>query len=251
MLSRIARRRLWLLWCKPRWLSQSCRIIQDTFFAGHFDTGDVLARFCNPDAPHTKLIARPRGCPPLRRCHRPQVGPSGVGCFVVDVTDFQLRPLASHVKPREPVCSVHLSVYADLAVTFWRMDAACNSADVRTTPVHPPSEYPGRRIILQQLAQSVGRERLSLRALPAFVAGHSVRLAKEGAAQCPLLTQSGHHLLWASRKPNSTITNPVNCRAVGVSPSASHPISSTNGGTSEGNTAARPAPNRWMERANR
>src|SRR5262245_42318956 len=57
------------------------------------------------------------------------------------------------------------------------------------------------------------------------------------------MTQSGHHLLWASRKPNSTIINPVNCRAVGVSPSASHPISNTNGGTSEGDTAARPAPN--------
>jgi hypothetical protein len=151
------------------------------FFSGHSDSGDIFARFCNPDAPHTELIATPRGCPPLQRCHRPQVGPSGVGCFVVDVTDFQLRPLASHVKPREPVCSVYLSVYADLAVTFWRMNAACNSADV-TTLAHPPSEYPGRRSIVQQLAQSVGRERLSLRALPAFVPGHSVRLAKKNRA---------------------------------------------------------------------
>jgi hypothetical protein len=41
----------------------------------------------------------------------------------------------------------------------------------------------------------------------------------------------------ARRKPNSTITSPINWRVLGTSPSASHPRSSTNGGTSEKNIA--------------
>jgi len=84
--------------------------------------------------------------------------PTGtIGCVAIKVIDFELRPFASHVKPREPVCSVTLSVYADHAVTFWPNDAACNITDVDTMlPAHSPPEYPGRRIIVQQLAQSIG-----------------------------------------------------------------------------------------------
>jgi hypothetical protein len=33
---------------------------------------------------------------------------------------------------------------------------------------------------------------------------------------CPLMTQSEHHLLCASRKPNSAIISLVNCSAIGV-----------------------------------
>ena len=63
------------------------------------------------------------------------------------------------------------------------------------------------------------------------------------------LAIADHHrdVLCASRKPNRTTITPANCKAVGVSPSASHPTNSTNGGTSEGNTAARPAPSRWTD----
>ena len=48
-----------------------------------------------------------------------------------------------------------------------------------------------------------------------------------------------------------TITSPINWSGLGTSPSASHPMSSTKGGTSEGNTAARPAPSSTTERTNR
>ena len=54
-----------------------------------------------------------------------------------------------------------------------------------------------------------------------------------------------------SRKPASTTARPANCITLGISPKAIHPISSTQGGTSEGNTDARPAPSSSTERVNK
>lgn len=54
-----------------------------------------------------------------------------------------------------------------------------------------------------------------------------------------------------SLNPASTMARPINCIRLGTSPSTSQPISSTNGGTSVGNTAARLAPSSTTERVNR
>jgi hypothetical protein len=53
------------------------------------------------------------------------------------------------------------------------------------------------------------------------------------------------------RNPMRTITRPRSCIQVGTLPSASQPISSVLGGTSVGNTEARPAPSITMARVNR
>src|SRR5262245_56567368 len=58
--------------------------------------------------------------------------------------------------------------------------------------------------------------------------------------KCPARKDGHHAVLCASWKPSSTTASPINWRTLGTSPSASHPMSNTNGGTSEGNTAARP-----------
>ena len=58
-------------------------------------------------------------------------------------------------------------------------------------------------------------------------------------------------LFCVSRNPISTIAKPASCARLGTSPSARKPISSVKPGTSDGNTAARPAPSSTTERVNR
>jgi alkylation response protein AidB-like acyl-CoA dehydrogenase len=59
------------------------------------------------------------------------------------------------------------------------------------------------------------------------------------------------HPFWVSRNPISTTAKPTSCARLGTSPSTRKPISSVNPGTSEGNTAARPAPSSTTERVKR
>ena len=57
--------------------------------------------------------------------------------------------------------------------------------------------------------------------------------------------------LCVSRKPTMTMARPTSCQTLGTSPSARQPIKSVNGGTSDGNSTARPAPSSTTARVNR
>src|SRR5262249_29949173 len=60
-----------------------------------------------------------------------------------------------------------------------------------------------------------------------------------------------YQFLCVSRKPSSTIAKPTSCARVGTSPSTRKPMRSVNPGTSDGKTAARPAPSSTTERVKR
>jgi aspartate aminotransferase len=59
------------------------------------------------------------------------------------------------------------------------------------------------------------------------------------------------HPCCVCRKPTRTITRPTSCETVGTTPRARNPINSTNGETSEGNSAARETPRRTTARVKR
>ena len=71
-------------------------------------------------------------------------------------------------------------------------------------------------------------------------------LLSPGRAKCGC-----HYPFCVSWKPTTTTTSPMSCETLGTSPSARNPTNSVNGGTSEGNSTARPAPRSTTVRANR
>src|SRR6266404_7079093 len=79
------------------------------------------------------------------------------------------------------------------------------------------------------------------------------RFRGDDGEQCDAepISQRAYQFFCVIRNPRSTIANPASCARVGTSPSARKPIRSVNPGTSDGNTAARPAPSSTTERVKR
>ena len=90
----------------------------------------------------------------LGRCCFPKVCPSRVRRLAVDIADFGVRPLVSHVKPSKATRRIRPTTNANLIVTPPVFCAGYGANGSATASAHLPTKYPSSRRVTQDFAKS-------------------------------------------------------------------------------------------------
>jgi len=177
------------------------------FIPGVCPWGPSGDRFSDPLRKRFRLFPL-RAIAILRWCCFPKVCPSRVRRLTVDVADFGVRPLASHIEPSKAACRIRPAINANLMVAPAIFCAGYSASRSATASAHFPSKYPSSRGVPQNFAKSF----CSQHGQPKYLSKHRVNQPRGEYMSLPMLG------MWHSscRKPNNGPLSGGACPLSGV-----------------------------------